>query len=586
VARGRIARLVCAASVLAASGCVGGDTGARAPPGDAELRGGTLRVALFDVVERLDPLSNSGPGAGTELYRCCLLRTLVSYAGVPTAEGGGILRPDLAERMPTVSRDGLAWTFTLRRGLRYAPPHADTAITSGDVARALERLGRSGSYYSHFFHVIAGFADFAAGRSDSISGLEQPDGSTLRVRLTEPAGDLGDLFALPVTAPIPAAARGWRTKAGYGPDVAVSGPYMVEPASDGRKPRWREGGPPVRLVRNPSWRPSSDLLRPAYADRIDLFVVRNDPEVLAPRVDAGELDIGEATAAQIKRYRARPQLRSRLHYNEIDGMAVLYMNVAQPPFDDVHVRRAMNLAVDRVAIGAGARTATHLVTNGLERDLLASYDPYGVREGPRIAAARDQMAQSRYDTDGDGRCDARVCRRVGFPITSDVPAELSEPVTAAAHAIGVELDTRVLPFDRWAEAIAPEGHAPLVVSGWFKDYHNPSTFFVQFHGAYVGGGNLSLVGATRRKLARLGYDRRSVPSVDAKLDQCVPLVGADQATCWAEADKLLMEGVVAAVPLVFWGGWVAVSPRVARYSWDQSVNAPALDRIVLVEEER
>jgi ABC-type transport system substrate-binding protein len=267
-------------------------------------------------------------------------------------------------------------------------------------------------------------------------------------------------------------------------------------------------------------------------------------------------------------------------------MTVLYMNVAQPPFDDVHVRRAMNLAIDRPAIGAGAQTATHLVTNGLERNLLVSYDPYGVREGPRIAAARDQMAQSRYDTDGDGRCDARVCRRVGFPVIADLFAEFWQPVTAAAHAIGVELDTQPLAFDQYEEPLAPGQHPPLVLGGWFKDYHNASTFFIQFHGAYVGGGNVSLVGATRRKLARFGYDVGSVPSVDAKLDQCVPLVGADQATCWAEADKLLMEGVVAAVPLVFWGGWYAVSSRVARYSWDQSANAPALDRIVLVEEER
>jgi ABC-type transport system substrate-binding protein len=205
VARGRIARLVCAASLLAASGCVGGDTAARAPPGDAALRGGTLRIATMGpIAGNIDPLWE----LPSELHRCCLLRTLMSYPGVSTAEGGSTLRPDLAARMPTVSRDGLTWTFTLRRGLRYAPPHADTPITSADVVRALERLARYNGLGAYYFDVIEGFADFAAGRRGSIAGLQRPDGRTLRVRLTEPAGDLGDRFALSVTAPIPAAARG------------------------------------------------------------------------------------------------------------------------------------------------------------------------------------------------------------------------------------------------------------------------------------------------------------------------------------------------------------------------------------------
>jgi ABC-type oligopeptide transport system substrate-binding subunit len=54
--------------------------------------------------------------------RCCLLRTLLSYQGAPTSQGGATLRPDLAASMPTVSDDGLTWTFRIRQGLQYAPP--------------------------------------------------------------------------------------------------------------------------------------------------------------------------------------------------------------------------------------------------------------------------------------------------------------------------------------------------------------------------------------------------------------------------------------------------------------------------------
>jgi peptide/nickel transport system substrate-binding protein len=286
-----------AGSVLAGSGCFDGDSEPAAAPAEAALRGGTLRVATeFPMSGGFDPVTESSIAA-FELYRCCLLRTLMSYPGVPTAEGGARVRPDLADRAPTVSRDGLTWTFTLRRGLRYAPPHADTPIRSEDFARALERLARAeDSYFAQYFRVIEGFAAFAAGGSDSISGLERPDDRTLRVRLTDPAGDLGDRFALAVTAPVPAEARGWRTAGEYGPFLATSGPYMVAAAGEGRPERWRAGGRPVRLVRNPSWRRSSDPLRPAYVDRIDVLIGTSTGERLAAtglakRVDAGELDI-------------------------------------------------------------------------------------------------------------------------------------------------------------------------------------------------------------------------------------------------------------------------------------------------------
>jgi ABC-type transport system substrate-binding protein len=405
------------------------------------------------------------------------------------------------------------------------------------------------------------------------------------VRLTEPAGDLGDRFALPVTAPIPADARGWRTNEGYGPYLATSGPYMVAPASDARKARWRAGGPPVRLVRNPSWRRASDPLRPAYADRVDLFVVEDDPEALARRVDKGELDVGWATAAQVERYRARPGRRSRIHYNETDGLSFLMMNLARAPFDDVHVRRAMNWAVDRTAHWFGFTTATHLVPNGIEQNLLASYDPYDARNGGSIVAARDEMALSRYDTDGDGTCDAPACRGITLPFDPNFAGNVPEFVRDGARAIGIDIATERMSGERTIEATAPERHPPLVLGGWFKDYHNAANFFFPvFYGA--DGIHETLLGASRRELGRLGYRGRSVPSIDRKIEQCVPLVGSDQATCWAEADKLLMEQVVPAVPIFSWGGWVAVSRRVERYSFDQSFNAPALDRIVLVPGER
>ncbi len=95
------------------------------------------------------------------------------------------------------------------------------------------------------------------------------------------------------------------------------------------------------------------------------------------------------------------------------------MNVALPPFDDIHVRRALNLVLDRTALArrlndlgnfGPVTTTEHSLPDSVGSDLLASYDPYPL--GGDAAAARREMARSRYDHDHNGRCDVSACKRV------------------------------------------------------------------------------------------------------------------------------------------------------------------------------
>ena len=139
-------------------------------------------------------------------FKCCLLRTLLSTKPVPIDDGGGDLQPDLAAALPTVSDDGLTYTFTIKPGVMYSPPLQDVEVTAQDFIRALERESdpkASSGGYPFYYSVIEGFDDYGAGKADSISGLSAPDDHTLVVKLTEPAGDMTWRFTMPATAPIP-----------------------------------------------------------------------------------------------------------------------------------------------------------------------------------------------------------------------------------------------------------------------------------------------------------------------------------------------------------------------------------------------
>jgi peptide/nickel transport system substrate-binding protein len=559
---------------------------------------------------------------GWELFRCCLLRTLLAYDGRNTAEGGAILRPDLAAEMPSISADGLTWTFRLRTGLRYAPPLANIPITSRDIIRALEREAdpdASAGGYSSYYSVIEGFDEFASGAAQSISGLEAPDDTTLRVHVTKPTGDLGERMALPATAPIPpnparpadrlGIAEGHD---GYGPFLAASGPYMIEGSesldfsaapADQAPVAGLVPGTSLTLVRNPSWDPGSDEIRGAYVDRIEI-TVGGSVDDAAAALDRGEADIvffggpaPQAPEAQIDAYRDDPT-KGRIAADSRDFLRYVSLNVAVPPLDDVHVRRAMNLVLNKARLQeiAGGPTATeiigHVVLNSLEDNLLLNYDPYGspTDEGD-VAAARREMAMSMYDTNGDGLCDAPVCS--GIPALGfDIPARpffaaMADQIRSDLREIGIELDLMRLPpsdvFTTMSDATSRIGMA-LTVS-WSKDYLNASNYLEPLFGSADLGtpasNNYTLLGATPQQLQEWGYSVTQVPGVDDRLAACFAQSGEPQRRCWADLDQYLMETVVPWIPYQVDLHTQVIPARVVAFSYDQWAALPALDQIAL-----
>src|SRR5215213_4329387 len=287
--------------------CTGSHTGSSAQPNPGS--GGTLRVGMaVGSFFALDP-QNEWTFSTWELFRCCLLRTLMSYDGTSGIDGTDP-KPDLAASPPDVSTDGLTWTFHLRADLNYGPPLQDVPITSSDIVRAVMRAGEPGTtnqvLSSTYLSNIEGFAQYLNGKADSISGMETPDPLTLVIHEIRPDTTLPYDFALAATAPIPPSPTDLSTplgvatghdrsadpskQDGYGRFLVSSGPYMIQgmdsvdfsrppgeqTAASGFMP-WRydanfqvTASGSVSLVRNPSWDPSTDQLRAALPDRIEV----------------------------------------------------------------------------------------------------------------------------------------------------------------------------------------------------------------------------------------------------------------------------------------------------------------------------
>ncbi len=629
--RRRLVVLVAVVAMVAAA-CTGGSGSHPITSPRERLAGGTLYVGVdassgwygcpLFCGGPFDPMSVLSPNTG-ELMRCCLQRTLLSFRGATVSEGGGILRPDLATSLPTISSDGLTWTFTVRPGIHYAPPLQDHEVTAQDFVRSFTRALTPPGPEVTFFEIIGGYITdaylkdeiagaqaYIDGSADRVSGLEAPDAGTFRIHLTRPVGDLGYRVAWNALGPIPPNPARPSDPLGiaqghdgdFGDFMVSTGPYMFAgseeldlsaPAED-QVPPIGDGFGSMTLVRNPSWSSADDPLRPAYPDRIVVTPVQ-DGSAMEELLRSGALDVAlnwNADQPTVDAWRSDPSLRDRMFVEPADAVNYIGINLAAPPFDDLHVRRAMNYAVDRQAVveatdraGGTVVPATHIGLDSLEDNLLLSYDRYG--STGNLAAARREMAQSSYDRNGDGTCDAGVCRSIGLVLqvgqTERVAA--ARVVAADVRAIGLHVHLERVSNERFNEITSdPSAHAALISIGWIKDIPSASSFFSSlFASSTVDHPNLSMVGASVATLRHFGYGPVRIPNVDPLLSSCEHQAFEAQTHCWASVDQDLTENVVPWVPLTQQQSAWAVGPRIRHFTVDisQPSPLPALDQIVL-----
>ncbi len=558
-----------------------------------------------------------------ELLRCCLLRTLMTYQGVPDIAGTHPV-PDLATASPSVSPDGMTWTFHLREGVHYAPPLQDVQVTAGDVVRALLRTGSAdaaGGPGVGYLSLIEGFSEYADGKKDAIDGVSTPDEFTLQIQETRPDTSIVHLFAMPFTSPIPplpgdpnatlGAATGhpfvWPdledppAAEGYGRFLVATGPYMFEGAGDleltvpprtqapisGFTPGWGFGDVflttgRVMLVRDPSWDPVTDPNRAAFPDRIEISIVPSSARRYA-MLEAGTIDaiVGEDPPPSVlSDYRATASLSDRIFTTTGATSRALLMNTAQPPFDDVHVRRALALALDHGALAEETRRASssqgppvsHVVPDPMEGSFLASWNVFATPADP--GSVKAEMDASGYGI--GGKCSGPVCRGVAVVVESGT-AQTRATLEAALAEMGI-----VATFPKITGCSDPRAHVALCSGGgWTADYPDAGNMFTQELASCLTYCSPSLLGATPDQLRGWGYSTRRVPSIESDYRRCAAELGVPAAMCWARLDQLLVDQLVVVIPLLTPDVVRLAGANVVAFSVDQAFGEPSLDRIAV-----
>ena len=293
---------------------------------------GQLRLLARTAAGTIDPQVNY-TARYWQLF-CFLYDGLVAFRKVPGPEGMELVA-DLAEAVPAPEQDGRLYRFKLRRGVRFANGRE---VQPADVVASFRRIFRvRGPTADTFYGAIEG----------APACLEQPEtcalpgvaaeGNEIVIRLSRPEPEFLIRLALPHASVVPADAPGSDTGTAV---VPGTGPYMIAQYDPGER---------MRIVRNPYFREWSAEAQPSGApDAIDYeFGLEDEAEVTAIENAQADWMFDAPPADRLGELGER--FPSLVHLNRAFALWFVPLNVHLPPFDDVRVRRAFNMAVDRAA---------------------------------------------------------------------------------------------------------------------------------------------------------------------------------------------------------------------------------------------
>jgi ABC-type transport system substrate-binding protein len=422
------------------------------------------------------------------------------------------LEPDMAESF-TVSDDGLTYTFTLREGLKF---HNGRPVTSADVKYSLERAinPATQSPGGGYFGMIKGYDDVSGGKATELAGIATPDDRTVVITLTRPDATFLHLMAINFSYVVP---KEEVEKAGadWGKQPVGTGAFKFVEWTPGQR---------IVLERNPEYFRKGV----PYLDRLT-FEFGQDPTVAVLRLKKGEVDIvGDGIPpAQFAEVMADPANKELIAVGEQLHTGYVTMNVTQAPFDNLKVRQAVNMAINKDRIvrlinnrGVPASQALPPAMPGYNPDNKGyAYDPEGAKKLLSEAGSGDITTEL-------------------YAMNVDPNPRIAQAIQQDLAAVGIKAEIRSL---AQAEVIAAggAGKAPMIWSGgmaWIADFPDPANFYYGIlgcAGAVEGGWN---------------WSKYCNKDLDSRAEKADALVKADQAEARIAEWKAIFDDVLKDAP--------------------------------------
>ena len=383
------------------------------------------------------------------------------FSGLVSLDADLNVIPDLASEW-AVDPTGVVYTFVLRSEASFADGRS---ITADDVVYSWERAlapSLASPVALAYLGDVVGARAFASGENDHVVGVRALDVHTLEVEIEAPRAYFLPKLTYPVAfvvdrEQVEDEGDAWMASPNG------SGPFILDELSMER----------IVLVRNDRYH-----RRLPYLERIEYLMGSGLPMTM---YENGQLDLVGVSADEMDRVTDpyNPLSRELLSSAEL-SVHYLGFNIDQPPFDDIKVRQAIAMAIDRESLAKLVLNGTALPAHGIMPPGLPQYSDQveGLVFDPK--GARERLAESCY-VQGAQVLPEIVLTEVG------TSGYMSATSRAVLHMLEENLGiiARVEQVE-WGDFLSDLNRQRygFFVAGWMADYPDAQNFCdLLFHSA-------------------------------------------------------------------------------------------------------
>ena len=473
--------LALVAVLAAAVGLVACGSGSSSSSGK---EGGTAKIVTYSFTDFEDPQMGYEATGWEARYNVYI--PLLTYAHAEGTAGTKVI-PGLAESLPKISKDGKTYTLTLRKGLKYSD---GTDVKVSGVKDAIKRVFDTNSKGVPLFTGIEGAEDYQAGKSNDISGIETNDKTGQIVfHLTAPNGSFTNILGLQFSSPIPP-----NTAPKYDPSnpIPATGPYYFTKIVSGQS--WEE-------QRNPYWKKNNQKILPdlpsGHMDKITSTVVKN-ASAATTQIEQNQFDATTDPPPPDRLAEVKARYSDRYLPQDTVSTYYYYMNMKQPPFDDLKVRQAVNYAIDRDALSR-LYGGLMIPTAQVLPPAMPGYEQFDLY--PHNEAKAKQLIKEANPSDKEVTV-----------WTDDEPGndKAGEYMQSVLKGLGFDAKLKTISGEIYFDVIGNKKTADNDIgwNDWFQDYPHPDDFF----NPLLNGSSISAVGNLNTSLT-------DDPAINKKIDE-------------------------------------------------------------------
>lgn len=362
------------------------------------------------------------------------------------------LYPLLVKEMPTVSEDGLTYGFELKEGVKF---HDGSDLTSHDVKYTFERMFNpaTGNVNTWIADMIEGSKEMLDGEATELSGFNLIDDYNFEISLYEPYAPFESIMSTQQMVIFPEEAES------YGKDWGLeayigTGPMMVQ-----------EFQPKVKVILEKFEDYHGEVTE---IDEVHFLNMETNTALL--EFEKGNIDVARVDENLVDQYRDDPDFAGNLKEEELIGIIALTLNHEMPPLDDVRVRKAVSLAIDRNSLTENYLKGNASPAKSMLPSRVLGHDPDAPELEYNPEKAKELLAEAGYP---DGiELEAYVVekhRLVG--VFTVLQAQLKE--------VGIDLTIRQVDQSSYVD-LRKRGEVQVPILTWYADYVDPDNFTYTF----------------------------------------------------------------------------------------------------------